>query len=147
MTGEPDLNHPWILCQYIEAAGDGEHPEQAQVLLDHAHRLGEAGIKLPGELVAYLDQAANRFLAGKPLDKALNLRKPNHRPNKSAERKFGIAATVRELMVQGNTLDEATEIASNKYYRAPSTLRDIYSRWKWLLEPEKWPDLIRRASS
>ena len=137
MTGEPDLNHPWILRQYIEAAGDGKHPEQAQVLLDHAHRLGEAGIKLPGELDAYLDRADKRISDGEHPDKALNLRRPNHRPNKSAPWHFGIAANVRELMLQGNTLDEATEIASKKHNKASSTLRDIYSQWKWLLEYQK----------
>ena len=124
---DPRLFIPW----YIENASKG-HIESARLLAEYAATFLEAGAPMPVELSAWLGQAMRAIASGADAGKALGTkrRKGGQWDWDTEIRNIQIAEEVLDLVVAGETHEEAIGIVADKRGVSDSTVRDAFRAWR-----------------
>ena len=133
------------LAATIEAAEDGEHPEQAVKLLEHTEQCVNENIPMPRILARYLETCSENMRSGQVYKKAFNLDRPNHRPNSTGETNFNIAGDVLAKIKKGKSVPDAIEDVSKKYKKGYDTVQSIYWKWSWLHDADAIHKLISKS--
>lgn len=132
----------FIPC-YLENASKG-HTESARMLAEYAATYLEMGATMPTELSAWLGHAMRAIASGEDAGKALGTKRRKGRQWDwdTEMRNTQIAEEVLDLVVSGETHEEAIGMVASNRDVSESTVRDAFRAWRAGIEATRqtWRD-------
>ena len=104
--------------------------EDAKQLLNYVAYLKKNNLPIPKMLDTFYTERNEQFLLqNKSHAQAVGLKKGRGRPNAKHELTL-LVADVLENILQHNLKEEAIRITSRKFYKAPSSIKEIFDKYK-----------------